>query len=231
MLSLIRPALASIPLVLLAGCSGAGERPGGERPGGGRPQAASQPAAAAKPERQGIRWRRSRSVGLPYAGRLVRGVQLPAEGRFFFTWDPVRKTSPNRPWRRFGTDRLVRITLRVAAAYAKAHPRAPRVGIGDLSRPNGGEFGRRFGGLGHASHQNGLDVDVLYPRRDRRERSVTAAAQIDRRLSQDLLNRFLRAGAQLVFVGPRSGLTGPARRVQILPHHEDHMHVRLAEAS
>jgi len=222
-LPLIRPALALILLVLLAGCSGARDHPRAERP-----QAQSRQAVAARPEQQGIRWRRSRSVGLPYAGRLVRGVQLPAEGRFFFTWDPVRRTSPNRPWRRFGTDRLVRITLRVVASYARAHPRAPRVGIGDLSRPNGGEFGRRFGGLGHASHQNGLDVDVLYPRRDRRERSATATAQVDRRLSQELLNRFLRAGARLVFVGSRSGLSGPARRVQRLPHHEDHMHVRFS---
>jgi hypothetical protein len=36
-----------------------------------------------------IQWRSSRSIGLPWDGRLVRGVQLPAEGEHFFTWDPV----------------------------------------------------------------------------------------------------------------------------------------------
>ena len=41
----------------------------------------------------------------------------------------------------------------------------------DLSRTHGGKFGRNFGGLGHASHQNGLDADILYPRKDGTERA------------------------------------------------------------
>ena len=111
-----------------------------------------------------VEWRHSRALGLPHAGRLVNGVRLPAEGRHFFTWDFVQRRRPNRPWRRWGTDRLVRTVLDVVAAYAEAHPWAPRVGIGDLSRPKGGDFGVRYGAPGHVSHQNGLDVDVYYPR-------------------------------------------------------------------
>ncbi len=174
-----------------------------------------------------IQWRVSRSVGLPYDGRLANGVRLPPEGRLFFTWDPVRKRRPNRSWRRFGSDRLVRLTLNVLAGYRRAHPRAPRVGIGDLSRPQGGDFGARFGGLGHASHQNGLDIDVYYPRRDGRERAPAAVRQIHRLLAQDLVDRFLAAGARLVFVGPNTGLTGPRRRVYALVHHDNHLHVRI----
>ena len=49
----------------------------------------------------------SRSA-LWWAGKLRRGVQLPAEGPDWFTWDPVLKRSPDRGWRRWGTDRLVR---------------------------------------------------------------------------------------------------------------------------
>ena len=104
-----------------------------------------------------------------WAGALRRGVQLPAEGPDWFTWDPVLKQSPNRDWRRWGTDRLVYTVLDVLAEYRLADPWAPRVGIGDVSRRHGGEFGRRFGGLGHASHQNGLDADIYYPRVDGRE--------------------------------------------------------------
>jgi murein endopeptidase len=174
-----------------------------------------------------IVWHRSRAIGLPYAGSLVGGVRLPREGVHFFTWDPVLRRSPNRPWRRYGTARLVRTLLRVIDAYAAAHPHAPRVGIGDLSRPHGGDFGPRFGGIGHASHQNGLDADVPYPRRDRRERAPTSVEQIDRRLAQDLVDRFVRAGAQLVFVGPNTHLHGPAGIVEVLVHHDDHLHVRL----
>lgn len=174
-----------------------------------------------------IRWRRSKAIGEPWSGRLVKGVKLPPEGRLFFTWDPVRDVSPNRAYRRFATSRLIRVTLGVLRSHAAEHPDAPRVGIGDLSRRHGGNFGERFGGLGHSSHQNGLDADVYYPRRDRREREPRRPAQIDRGLAQDLVDRFVSAGAKFVFVGPKTKLTGPPRVVQILAHHDNHMHVRI----
>jgi murein endopeptidase len=116
----------------------------------------------------------------------------------------------------------VRIVLRVVREYAAAHPNAPRVGIGDLSRPGGGPFGPK-----HASHQNGLDVDVYYPRLDRRERPPRRVAQIDRRLAQDLVNRFVRAGAEVVYVGPATGFTGPRGVVQVLWNHDNHLHARF----
>jgi murein endopeptidase len=177
-----------------------------------------------------IVWHRSRAIGLPYAGSLVGGVRLPREGVHFFTWDPVLRRSPDRPWRRYGTDRLVRTLLAVIDAYAAAHPHAARVGIGDLSRPHGGDFGPLFGGPGHVSHQNGLDADVYYPRRDRRERASRWVGQIDHRLAQDLVDRFVRAGAQVIFVGPSTGLHGPSGIVQVLVHHDDHLHIRLPAA-
>jgi protein MpaA len=170
----------------------------------------------------------SRSLGVPWAGQLVGGVQLAPEGEHFFTWDPVRKRSPNRGWRRYGNERLIRTLLAVLREYAASHPKAPRVGIADLSRPRGGDFGSRFGGIGHASHQNGLDVDVYYPRRDRRERPPLVPRQIDRRLAQDLVDCFVAAGAAKVFIGPATGLKGPPAVVEVLPaYHDNHMHVRL----
>ena len=174
-----------------------------------------------------IAWRRSRAVGLPHRGKLVRGVELPAAGRDYFTWDSANKTIPSRPWRRHGTDRLVRTLLKVVTEFRAANPGAPRVGIGDLSRPRGGNFDERFGGLGHASHQNGLDVDVYYPRLDRSERRPHKPRQVDRALAQDLVDRFVAEGAQYVFVGPRLGLTGPRKVVSPLSHHDDHLHVRM----
>lgn len=169
-----------------------------------------------------IRWRDSEALGSWSAGRLVRGVQLPREGARFFTWDPLLHRAPNRAWRRHGTDEVVRLVLRIAREYARDHPRAPRLGIGDLSRPRGGYFGPR-----HVSHQNGLDVDVYYPRRDRRERAPKRAEQIDRRLSQDLVDRFVQAGAVRVFVGPGTRLRGPSDVVQVLADHDNHLHARF----
>jgi murein endopeptidase len=182
------------------------------------------PAPAVDPP---IAWRSSRAIGEPYAGRLARGVQLPAEGRDFWTFDWGTRLSPNRSWRRWGTDRLVRTVLDVLAAHREANPEAPRVGVADLSRKRGGHFGRQFGGLGHASHQNGLDVDILYPRTDRLERRAYKPALVDDELSQDLVDRFVAAGAVNVFTGPRLSLRGPRGVVVKLAHHDDHLHVRI----
>jgi murein endopeptidase len=180
-----------------------------------------------EPVREPIRWRPSRAIGLPFRGRLERGVRLPSEGSTFFTWDPIRKTTPNRDWRRYGTDRLVQTLLDVMGEFQDAHPDAARVGVGDLSRPHGGNFGAQFGWPGHGSHQNGLDVDVYYPRRDRLERAPLRVAQIDHALAQELVDRFVAAGAQYVFVGLSTGLHGPRRVVQAIPLHNNHLHVRL----
>ena len=186
-----------------------------------------EPAAAPLPRYPRIGWRVSRVVGKPFDGRLVNGVRLPSEGADFFTWDPVLGQSPNRWWRRFGTDRLLRVVLRVLREHHEAFPWAPRVGIGDLSRPQGGKFGARFGGKGHASHQNGLDVDIYYPRFDGLELRAARVWQIDFELAQDLVDRFVDAGAEYVFVGPQAHLVGPRKRVVPLLHHDDHLHVRI----
>jgi murein endopeptidase len=169
----------------------------------------------------------SRAVGLPYRGRLINGRRLPLQGDGFATWDPILKRVGNRPWRRWGTERLLR-TLRVTLAeYARRHPGAPPVLVGDLSRPRGGDFGPRFGGIGHASHQNGLDADVYYPRRDGVLRRARKPSQVDRAAAQELVDLFLRADPVYVFVGPSLGLTGPPKVVEPLVNHDDHLHIRL----
>jgi murein endopeptidase len=175
--------------------------------------------------RHSIHWRDSRALGSPAGGSLVRGVRLPPGGPTFFTWDPLLHRRPDRARRRWGTDDLVRLVLHVASRYAAEHPGAPRVGVGDLSRPNGGWFGPR-----HISHQNGLDIDVYYPRLDGRERPPLEVGQIDLPLAQSLVDLFVRAGATRVFVGPNTGLRGPPAVVQVLAGHDNHLHVRIRAA-
>ncbi len=172
-----------------------------------------------------IAWRRSRSLGVPWEGRLVDGLQLPAEGTHYFTWDPARKRSPNRPGRLWTNDRVLRIAVRVVADYARSFPNAPRLGIGDLSRREGG----RFGPL-HVSHQNGLDVDIYYPRLDRRERPPRRPQQVDLRLAQWLVDRVISAGASKVFVGPHLNLRGPKDVVAPLWNHDNHLHARFPQS-
>lgn len=190
---------------------------------------------AAQELRQALAWRppaasedRSRAVGRPHDGRLRNGLLLPAQGRDFKTFDPILERAPSREWRRYATGRLLRVVYAALRDYREANPRAPRVLVGDLSRPRGGWFGREYGGLGHASHQNGLDIDLYYPRRDGRQRKAARASKVDRRLAQALVDAFVaRPEVQHAFVGLNVGLTGPPRRVQRLAHHDDHVHIRV----
>ena len=187
------------------------------------PEPEPKPDARAQAERSSahVEWRRATSVGLQYAGHLVDGTQLPVEGPDWITWNPSTDSSPNLPGRLFGHERTIRAVLSVLAAYRADHPAAPRVVIGDLSLRGGGRMDQ------HLSHQNGLDVDVYYPRLDRRLSAPITPRQIDRQLAQHLLDGFLAAGAKLVFVGYSTGLRGPSGVVVPYPSHENHMHVRF----
>ena len=182
------------------------------------PAPVAQPAAPTGP---------SRAIGQPWHGRLVNGVQLPEVSGDWLTWDPVLKQIPNRPERRWGTAKLIATIKRVLASWHLAHPEMPQLLIGDLSRPHGGVFDQRYGGLGHASHQNGLDADIYYPRRDHRLLAAYRPDLIDRPLAQDLLDRFVADGVQFVFIGTRTHLHGRRKVVQVIAHHNDHMHVRI----
>jgi len=170
-------------------------------------------------------WHHARSLGLPYGGSLLRGTQLPVKGANWVTWNPITDSRPNAPKRLYGNERTIRAILSVTRAYRAAHPNAPRVVIGDISREGGGAMDD------HVSHQNGLDVDVYFPRIDRVLRAPTTAGEIDHRLAQDLLDRFVAAGAQMIFVGYSTGLRGPAGVVIPYPGHEYHMHVRFPPPS
>ncbi len=178
----------------------------------------ARPASPVFPE---VRWRNATSHGLQYGGFLSDGTQLPVEGPDWVTWNPVADRVPNRPHRLYGNDRIIRKLLAVAAAYREANPGAPRVVVGDISYRGGGPMEL------HVSHQNGLDIDVYYPRRDGTLRAPTATGQIDQELTQDLLDRFVAAGAQIVFVGYSTGLRGEKEVVVPYPNHEDHMHIRF----
>ena len=190
----------------------------------GRETAASRrrESAAKRETAPAIDWHHAVSTGLPWSGSLAEGTQLPLEGPDWVTWDPVTDSSPNAPKRLYGTEHTIRTVVSVAAAYRAAHPHAPRLVIGDISREGGGPMTDE-----HVSHQNGLDVDIYYPRLDHELRAPVASDQIDRRLAQDLLDRFVAAGAQMIFVGYSTGLHGPAGVVIPYANHEFHMHVRF----
>jgi murein endopeptidase len=166
----------------------------------------------------------SHPVGKPWHGRLACGVQLPEGTSYFTTWDNALQVPLNRAWRRWGTGKLVMTVETIAADYQARY--GQRLVIGDLSRPRGGAFGRRYGGTGHASHQNGLDADIYYPRRDRAELPPFTVRDIDRARAQWLVNR-VALDAQLAFIGPHTKLRRPSRNVEYLGSHDNHVHIRI----
>ena len=172
-----------------------------------------------------IAWHTATSIGLPYAGHLQDGTQLPIEGPDWVTWNPNTDSRPNLPGRLYGHEHTIRTIIEVLARYRKAHPNAPQVVVGDISLRGGGVMDQ------HVSHENGLDVDIYYPRRDGWLQAPTSTAQIDRRLSQDLLDGFVASGASKIFVGYSTDLRGPRAVVIPYPNHENHMHVRFRNPS
>ena len=68
-----------------------------------------------------------------------------------------------------------------------------------------------------------LDVDVYYPRRDRRERAPVRPSQINRRALCRTSSTASSSPAQKVFVGPNTGLQRPPAVVEVLPaYHDNH---------
>lgn len=168
----------------------------------------------------------SLALGTPNAGRLSGGVRLPAEGTGYTTYNPATQVGPQSPDRRWGTAALVSQIMDLGEWWARTHPGRAPLGVGDLSLPHGGVFGGP--GVGHSSHQNGLDVDIRLPRRD----NVTGPANpgnYDRALTQQVVDRLVAQGASLVLIGPSLDLTGPAGVVVRWPNHDDHLHARFPD--
>jgi hypothetical protein len=178
------------------------------------------------PARPVVEWRDSVAHGTPNGGWLEMGVRLPFHGPGFYTYDPATQEPPGGKDRQWGTAVLVRHLLDLGAWWEKAHPGAPRLGIGDLSRRQGGAFGGPV--VGPASHQNGLDVDIRLPRADGREDAADPGTY-DRELTQQVVDRLVAQGASLVLIGPSLDLHGPAGILVRWPAHDDHLHVRFPD--
>ena len=166
---------------------------------------------------------RSRAAGSASAGRLFCGKLLPANTELWATFNPATGAYPNAAARRWGMDRTLAAIETVSLAYWRRFRAAPRIVIGDLSLEHGGRFGV------HASHQQGLDVDVYYPRRGNGPAMAPRGpGDIDRQRSQWLVERFAAERARVVYVGVRVGLRRSRSNIAYLgTGHETHFHVRL----
>jgi murein endopeptidase len=194
------------------------------------PSRAPAPPPPAPAERRDVRlrvdWRQSIAHGTPNAGSLEGGVRLPPEGPGYYTYNPATQTLPGGEARTWGTAALVHQVIDLGEWWARTHPAQPRLGVGDLALEHGGPFIGPV--VGHASHENGLDVDIRLVRADGRE-AATDPGSYDRALTQAVIDQLVAQGASLVLKGPHLDLTGPSGIVMDWPGHDDHLHVRFAD--
>jgi len=177
------------------------------------------------------------SIGSPANGCLVGGVPMPVSGP---GWEVLRPSTQ----RNYGNPYLIQF-LEDMAAKAKSHG---TLIIGDIGMPRGGPIL-----IGHASHQMGLDVDVLFrlasaPLSDAERENPTFQAVM---VADGSLNRSLWGADQVavlhqfssdsrverIFVNPWikralcKSVTGDRawlRKIRPWWGHEAHFHVRLS---
>ena len=110
--------------------------------------------------------RSSRSLGLPWRGRLRNGVKLE-ESTY------VRYTGEYAPRGNFwGTWELVQLLERAAYRVSRRVPGA-KLSVGELSAQEGGDI------ADHGSHENGRDADIAFYMLDGRGRPVEPFAFAD----------------------------------------------------
>jgi hypothetical protein len=116
-----------------------------------------------------------------------------------------------------------------------------RLGIGDISLEHGGPFYRIVtkpdGTTGvnkniwdHSTHQNGLSIDIRYPRNNYTEGRVNFKDERTKKffseeLTQKLIDILLANGATQIFLDKGTGLKNSEKNVKYLDDHHHHLHV------
>ena len=173
--------------------------------------------ASARAEVPDCHRHRSQSIGSPGNGRLAGGVLFPAAGPDHFAWNFREQRIGGSDRTRWGDCRVVRAVLRGLAVYHRRNPDAPPVAVGDMGLRHGGEID------GHSTHENGRQIDIYFPRRDRKLREPRTVAQVDPPLARELVQAMLDVGAYRVLIGPLIRIATPARVIR-WPNHDDHLH-------
>lgn len=138
-------------------------------------------------------------------------TQLPMSGSGFYSYATFRN-------KQFGRPETIRAIEAISAAWQAAHPKGPRIGIGNISLQGGGPMPP------HSSHHNGLDVDIRLVTNNGKEIGLTyKSAEYSRTLTQELVN-LIRANSVLkvkIILFNDPNVSG----VMFWKGHDDHLHV------
>jgi len=146
-------------------------------------------------------------------------VELPLSGPGFYSYD--RTSSDGRP-HQYGRAETIKALLEIAAAWQRAHPQGPEIGIGHLSLLGGGDT------PAHTQHETGLEVDIRPVRTDLLRSGVKYQDPLySRSLTQELVN-LIRANRILPvyrILFNDSDVTGTTP----VQDHDNHLHVWFSE--
>lgn len=148
-------------------------------------------------------------------------AQLPVSGPGYVSYyatDSRGRLDDPPGYHRYAIPEVIAALQSIAAQWLRAHPRGPRLQIGDLSLRGGGPTPR------HGAHQMGLEADIRPPRRDGQEAPATFRdPNYSRELTQELVN--LIRGNPLLRVRVILFNDTAVRGVQGYAGHDNHLHV------
>lgn len=139
-----------------------------------------------------------------------------------------------------GAESTNQLIQTVGAQWFQSHP-TPQIGIGDISRENGGPFRNLTTyALEHDEHQNGLDFDVRYVGKNGYQGPLDLSkandfSNYDKALTIELLNRFAtNASLYRFIVDPKAGISsadvpGVTILIDKKGKHRHHFHVSLVD--
>jgi penicillin-insensitive murein endopeptidase len=186
----------------------------------------------------------SQAVGYYSDGKLEGGIALAQESEGHMRIYPRQEV-------RYGVQEMIDLIINSSLTFNQQFPEGERLQVGDLSKKGGGKLSN------HASHQNGLDADIIYFRVDRREEELNSESDfvesfvIDGSISKNLdmernweYFKLLIASGRVnrIFVdqiikdemcryaeqiGELESGTEVLRRLRHWANHADHFHLRL----
>ena len=184
------------------------------------------------------------AIGFYSQGSLRHPTPLPDQGPGFLHLFLPRH-------RGYGSEGMIEILKKAALELALRFPRGERLQIADIAAPQGGEITM------HASHQNGLDADLVYLRKNHHEQQPgegevlnedfvlngKLSPNFDTERNWEVLKLLVSSGrVNRFFMDPVLKITlchyarqkgelasgeETLRRLQPYPGHANHFHMRL----
>ena len=183
------------------------------------------------------------AVGFYTNGTLINATGLPPHPNLLKLFAPRN--------RKFATRELAQLLVGLGVHMHQLAPKAERLQIGDIAAEHGGFIS------GHGSHQNGLDVDIVFLRNDHAEQDPNEVAGfvesfvengvispnfdlprnwefVKAAVSSGIINRIFvdqivkdKLCDHAKTTSEYSTETEALRRLRPWPNHPDHFHVRI----